>query len=203
VQNLGNTVFDGVQDFVGNQGLLDSGSQDFLDSAADFVQQNTNNAINFGQEIFPQISETTQNVLTDLAENVNWDAIAQIPADAVNIISDAEVTKMLTDFGQIAWNELGGYVATAEDVLSENIINVYEEAVEHVNAIANDSNFQFLDNIVETRNNLVNQLQNALENGDRKRVYNNKAKYEDQIVVVLKIMTFPEFLTFNHFYKLK
>ena len=61
VQNLGNTVFDGVQDFVGNQGLLDSGSQDFLDSAADFVQQNTNNAINFGQEIFPQISETTQN----------------------------------------------------------------------------------------------------------------------------------------------
>ena len=63
VQNLGNTVFDGVQDFVGNQGLLDSESQDFLDSAADFVQQNTNNAINFGQEIFPQISETTQNGL--------------------------------------------------------------------------------------------------------------------------------------------
>ena len=33
------------------------------------------------------------SVLTDLAENVNWDAIAQIPADALNIISDAEVTK--------------------------------------------------------------------------------------------------------------
>ena len=83
---------------------------------------------------------------------------------------------MLTDFGQIASNELGGYVATAEDVLSENIINVYEEAVEHVNAIANDSNFQFLDKIVETRNNLVNQLQNVLENGDRERLYIESVK---------------------------
>ena len=98
---------------------------------------------------------------------------------------------MLTDFGQIAWNELGGYVATAEDVLSENIINVYEEAVEHVNAIANDSNFQFLDNIVETRNNLVNQLQNALENGDRKRIYIRSTKISFKLT--LPIPTVAEF----------
>ena len=43
--------------------------------------------------ILEKLNLLFSSVLTDLAENVNWDAIAQIPADALNIISDAEVTK--------------------------------------------------------------------------------------------------------------
>ena len=47
--------------------------------------------------IFEKSNLLLSSVLTDLAENVNWDAIAQIPADALNIISDAEVTKSTSE----------------------------------------------------------------------------------------------------------
>ena len=93
---------------------------------------------------------------------------------------------MLTDFEQITWDELGGYVGTAKDVLSEHIINVYEEAVKNMNAIANDSNYQFLENIMGIRNNLVNQLQMALENGNRKRVYIKLEKIDLYILLQLQ-----------------
>ena len=76
---------------------------------------------------------------------------------------------MLEDFGQITWGELDGYLGSAQDVISDNIVNVYQEAVQHVNELASDVNLDFLDEMIQTRNDLVTELNKVLEVGSRKK----------------------------------